>query len=68
MKARAVEDMKPGKSTCPHCGWPTTHYRLPGRSVIYERCPVCRCRWRPDGKHIVAGRYCPLQQSLPLPP
>ena len=66
MPKRPTEDMSSRSKTCPHCGDYTVDYVHPGRPVIYKRCPVCRCRWRPDGKHIVAGRHCPLQQPLHL--
>jgi len=66
MTKRSTEDMNPKSHTCPHCGADTVDYVHPGRPAIYKRCPICRCRWRSDGKHIVAGRRCPLQQAMPL--
>jgi len=66
MKARAAEDMKPGGKTCPHCGAELQDYWSWRWNVGTKRCRKCRCRWRPDGKHIIAGRNCPLQKPLPL--
>ncbi|OGO08493.1 MAG: hypothetical protein A2Y61_03920 [Chloroflexi bacterium RBG_13_60_13] len=66
MKTRAPEDMKPNSRKCPHCDSDTVDFHLPFRAMIFQSCPVCRCRFRSDGKHVVAGKYCPLQIRLPL--
>ena len=66
MKARPQEDMSPRSRRCPHCGAVTVNIWLPGRGTTCIRCPVCGCRWRPDGKHVVTGRGCALQKRVPL--
>ena len=66
MSKRPAEHMKPNSRTCPHCGGPTVNYRPPFHATIHLRCPVCRCRWLPNGKHVVAGPQCPLRQTMAL--
>ena len=66
MPKRPTEDMSPGSKKCPHCGAELEDSWSERRRIALKRCPLCRCRWRPDGKHVVAGRYCPLQQAMPL--
>jgi hypothetical protein len=68
MTKRLTEDMKPGAKTCPHCGAQLQDYWSWRQKLVTKRCRKCRCRWRPDGKHVVAGHYCPLQQAMPLGP
>jgi hypothetical protein len=66
MTKRPREDMRPGAKTCPHCGDEVKAYWSSHLNAIMKRCSKCRCRWHTDGRHVVAGRNCPLQQLMPL--